>query len=357
LALSTGFSFSPLYYQLAIAHIHANMGRLHNAMILVSKSRKQAIAYRSYNILYMTHLVTADILYQTGHLPRAMKYAQHAFRIGREQRYYAHPWVKRDSYLVLTREILNADRDNRYAAQCISLFSNENFPCDIFTLGRCEITKPYELKPTSHKLSSIQIRLLKRLIIQGENNSVNCDELIDSIWPEIDFDKAYARLKTAVRRLRKMLGNKDSILFKDGHIKLNNDLCRVDSWCFVMPTNSLPSINKELIFQLFKLYQGAFCDRGYENCDLLLYKSSLEARFESVVNKIANHYRRLNDWQTVLDIYQQALNRDHLNEHFFKGIVSAMAKLDQKNEIEELTEDFRQNVRSKTDEEPTLDTA
>jgi two-component SAPR family response regulator len=124
-----------------------------------------------------------------------------------------------------------------------------------------------------------------------------------------------------------------------------------------MPTNSLPSINKELIFQLFKLYQGAFCDRGYENCDLLLYKSSLEARFESVVNKIANHYRRLNDWQTVLDIYQQALNRDHLNEHFFKGIVSAMAKLDQKNEIEELTEDFRQNVRSKTDEEPTLDTA
>jgi ATP/maltotriose-dependent transcriptional regulator MalT/DNA-binding SARP family transcriptional activator len=355
LALSTGFSFSPLYYQLAIARILADMGRLHDAMTLVSKSRKQAIAYRSCNILYMAHLVTADIVYQTGHLSRAMRYARHAFRIGREQRYYAQPWVKRDSYLVLAKAILNADRDDRYAAQCISLFSNEIPPCDIFILGRCEITKPYELKPTSYKLSSTQIRLLKRLIIQGENNSISCDELIDSIWPEIDFDKAYARLKTTVRRLRKMLGNKDSILFKDGQIKLNNDLCRIDSWRFVMLTNSLPSINKELIIQLFELYQGAFCDRGYENCDLLLYKSSLEARFESVVNKVTNHYSQLNDWQTVLDIYQQALNRDHLNEHFFKGIVSAMVKLDRKHEIKELTEDFRQYVKSKTGEEPTLD--
>lgn len=342
LALSTGFSFSPAYYRLAIARILGDMGRRRAAFALLSAVRKTAIGFRSNNLLYSAHLVAADILYQSGEVERALRYARPAFAIGTRQRYYAEPWVKTASYLALCRLAAKQDADNEYLTERIALCdAGDGYASHVFTLGRFEITRRGGDKYSPRKQARVPTQLLAQLVAAGESKGVSTEALVDAIWPDTAWNKGYARLKTAILRLRQMLGNNQAITFRAGTVKLNRDVCRVDSWQFETLANDLPPVDARLTEEIFTLYQGAFCNQLTENSELVVYKSMLGARFEAVVDTLARHYRRQHDWEKVLDIYQQALKRDTSNEKFYTGTSEALSRLNKKKELRRLEEAFR----------------
>ncbi len=346
LALSTGFSFSPSYYRLAIARILGDMGRRRAAFALLSLVRKTAIAFHSNNLLYSAYLVAADILYQSGHIERALRYARPAFAIGTRQRYYAEPWVKTASYFALCRLVAKQDTTNQYLAERMALcVSGDVHTCHIHTLGRFEITRQGKTQATPRKQARITTTLLALLVAAGESTGISTEALVDTIWPDTDWNKGYARLKTTILRLRQTLGSDNAIVFKAGRVKLNGHVCHVDSWRFEALANNLPPIDAGLVDDIFTLYQGEFCSQLTDNSELVVYKSTLGARFESVVDTLAKHYRLQDDWEKVLEIYQQALKRDIINENFFAGASQALSRLNRKRELRTLQKAFKAELR------------
>lgn len=358
LALSTGFSFSPAYYRLAIARIKAGMGQIGQALALVSIARKQAISFQSHNILYTAHLVAADIFYSADKPQRAMRYAEYAFDIGREQHYFCQPWVKNSSFFKLCKLALSKKPDDEYLLSRLEeqTHTNEDAACRIYMLGRHELIKRSNNNNSSRKQAKVPQELLSRLIVAGRGNSCSAEDLIESIWPNTQWDKAYPRLKTAVYRLRQMLDNEEAVIFREGKIRLNEQACWVDCWKFEEITEPPYQIDNDLKDRVFDLYQGEFYDRLGENKEQLFYKSRLELRFQSIIDELAAHYIKLEAWNELLDLYQQALKRDNLNERYFRGLIQALFNSGKKKELAKAFIDYREYIRNKTNEDLTHET-
>lgn len=88
--------------------------------------------------------------------------------------------------------------------------------------------KPMEKhRKAPHRL----LELLTAIIVFG-GKDISISRLIDALWPEVEGDTARENFKKSLARLRKLLRVEDVILWQDGKIALNPDLCWVDVLAF-----------------------------------------------------------------------------------------------------------------------------
>lgn len=335
LALACGLAFSPVYYRMLIARIKADMGETRAALRLIAESRRQAKAFRSDCLLYASLMASADILQAAGRVERAMGYARPAFEIGERQRYYAEYYVRRGGYRTLCRHALSAGPESQYLRDRLELLSEEVEPlCRIRTLGRFAIERVGQTAAGSRKQAKVPMQLLLRLIAAGEGNNLGSEALIESLWPGTEFRKGYPRLKTTVQRLRGMLGADDALLFRDGRLHLNGALCEVDAWRFESRRKTLDALDEGQLQQLFDIYQGPFCDQLNEDEEVLIYRSTLETRFEALANRMAENHGRRDEWGQALEIHQQALKRCPYNSSFVSGVAQCLSRLGRERELE-----------------------
>lgn len=335
LGVSTGFSFSPTYYRLLIARIRADMGETRKALLLAAQSRREAKSFNSDCLIYTALLVSADILHEAGQAERAMGFAAAAFEIGERQRYYTEPYIKETSYLALCRAALRRSPQSSYLKERIALLSTSSRAvCTIRTLGRFTIEQAGQPENSSRKQAKVPMHLLLRLIAAGEGNSLDSAALIEAVWPGTEFRKGYARLKSTVQRLRDMLGADDVLLFSDGRLRLDETLCEVDAWCFDSQSKREGALDEGRLQQLFDLYQGPFCDQPNEDEGVVIYRSALESRYESLVKRMAENLARRDEWVRMLELYQQALMRSPNNSTFVSGVAECLSRLGREQELQ-----------------------
>ncbi len=334
LALDCGLAFSPVYYRMLIARIKADMGETTAALRLIAESRRQAKAFRSDCMLYASLMASADILQAAGHIERAMRYARPAFEIGERQRYYAEYYMRRDGYQALCRHALGTAPENQYLQQRLELLSSADPVCRIHTLGRFAVEQAGQTATKSRKQAKVPMQMLLRLVAAGEANNLGSEELIEAVWPGTEFRKGYSRLKTTVQRLRDMLGGEETLLFRDGRVRLNEKLCEVDAWHFESGSRALDSLEEDRLQQLFDLYQGPYCDQLNEGEGSLIFASALESRYESLVNRMAEMCKQREDWMRMLELYQQALKRCPCNSTFVSGVAECLSRLGREQELQ-----------------------
>ncbi|WP_420266175.1 hypothetical protein [Candidatus Magnetominusculus dajiuhuensis] len=109
----------------------------------------------------------------------------------------------------------------------------EHFPWAIklYTLGRFGISVDGKDIKFQGKSQKVPLLLLKTIVSAGKDY-IDTGQITDNMWAESDGDSAHKTFNINMYRLRKLLGNKETIMYFDGHLCLNPELCWVDIWAF-----------------------------------------------------------------------------------------------------------------------------
>ncbi|WP_444979220.1 AfsR/SARP family transcriptional regulator, partial [Bathymodiolus platifrons methanotrophic gill symbiont] len=136
------------------------------------------------------------------------------------------------------------------------------------------------------------IELLLTIIALG-GQDVSGEKVCDVLWPDSDGDMAKQALKTAIFRLRNLIG-KSTVLVSDGKISLNDKHCWIDLWAFEttfqelddeLRQNNNDALVIELSNRLLHLYQGSFLKQ--------MDSGVIKFKQEQLQNKILRMLNRL----------------------------------------------------------------
>jgi tetratricopeptide (TPR) repeat protein len=185
-------------------------------------------------------LVDAQFLLENGEDAGGIAMLQRALGLGRTHRFtHTHNW-RRSVMARLCSKALAAGIEVAYVHQLIHLrdlapdgvsFESAAWPwaVTIHTLGSFSMLKNGEAMHWKGKTPRKPLALLKALIAFG-GRKVREDRVLDLLWADLEGPQAHLALKTAVHRLRKLLGTPDIILRDQGTLSINPRYCWVDVW-------------------------------------------------------------------------------------------------------------------------------
>ena len=203
--------------------------------------------------------------------------------------------------------------------------ANWPWPVKICALGKLEIEIDEQRYQSKRKSQYKVLELLKVLIAQGVKD-VNVDLIAEILWPDAEGDAAVGNLRTALHRLRQLLGDEATILLQDGTLSLNTDRCWLDMWAFDALNNatlSATELNTEQAHQLEQavLYYRGHLLEGESRGWLTPERERLRARFHQSVLRLAQHLLEHGESERAERLYQQSLEKDPSAEVFYRQLM------------------------------------
>jgi DNA-binding SARP family transcriptional activator len=192
----------------------------------------------------------------------------------------------------------------------------------VHVLGRFRLTKgttPITIPPRLRKPQE----LLQALIAFG-GTEVGAGVLIDALWPDSEGDAAYHALESALYRLRRLLGARDTVRMEGGKASLNRDQLSVDLWEFeeeLQCPRDPEAKGNERIGRLRLLYQGHFLQHETEKPWVLKVRQELRDRLLRAFRDAARECERACRWEAAADLYRSGIELDSLNEGLYRGLM------------------------------------
>jgi LuxR family maltose regulon positive regulatory protein len=192
----------------------------------------------------------------------------------------------------------------------------------VHVLGRFRLFKgdtPITIPPRLRKPQE----LLQALIGFG-GTDVSAGVLIDALWPDSEGDAAYHALESALYRLRRLIGTRDSVRMEGGKASLNRDRFWVDMWEFEeqLQRPQGPDANDiERIGRLRHLYQGNFLQHEAEKPWVLRLRQELRDRLLRAIRDAACECERAHHWEDAATLYRCGIELDSLNEGLYRGLM------------------------------------
>ncbi len=332
IASQTGFSFSPLYYRLAVAQILASLGQYSQALRHISHCRKTARRYGSNNIEYMSLICGASITLNAGREWIARYYLRRAAHLDTAHHYQRIPWLR----------LHDIARLNHLHKGALNVRTTNRHKCHIYSLGKLRISSDHHNEATSRKLPRVPLTLLLHFIAAGENG-ISRETVVEYIWPEADAEKGSTRLKTTLRRLRRLLGSDTAITQRQGNLSLNPEECQIDSWAFERLYQEALAGNMESAAAALALYQGSFDHSLTPSTPLHSYRNRLEHHYTELVSLLTKHYLAQSDTNAALAVYQQALALDPVNEDFCTNLIKLLRDQGRTTELRKVIAQCRAN--------------
>lgn len=276
----------------------------------------------------------------------ALDILREAFALGRIHGYKATPGVRRPVLLALCKTALQTNIETDYARGLIRTFDFKPntpplhiehwpWPLRIYTLGRFEIHRDEQSVDFGRKAPKKSLQLIKVLAAYGGRN-VDSSELIDALWPELEGDKAQHALKTALQRLRRLIGA-EIVTLGQGQVSLNPHHCWLDTWAFKhlvkqAETATTQDDRQRRREQALSLYQGHFL-AGEPNAPWSgSPRNRLRGAYIRLIGELALARERQGAWNLALECWQRGLEIDDLAEAFYQGTMRSYARLGLKAE-------------------------
>ncbi len=205
------------------------------------------------------------------------------------------------------------------------------YPLRIHTLGGFGIMK--NGIPVTFKSRVLQkpLELLKAIIAFG-GRDVTDTKLMDALWPGSDGDKASQSLKFTLHALRGLLGSGACVHLKGGRLSLNPKCCIVDTWQLcdlagkIMSLREIDSNGAELCKKAMNIYHGEFLE-GDEQVWIITFREKLKSRIMRVIGRLCDYNEKSRKYGNAIEVYQRALEIDHLHENFYRGLMLSYLKL------------------------------
>ena len=138
----------------------------------------------------------------------------------------------------------------------------------------------------------------------------------------------------ALSRLRRLLGNGDTILTQGGRIQLDARRCWVDAWAFERVAEKAESLlpgqdprSVESMEKTLSLYQGRFLPADAEHGWTVSMRDRLRRKHLSLTNAVAHYWEESGNDEKAVACYEKALEADNLAEDCYRRLMACYQRL------------------------------
>jgi LuxR family maltose regulon positive regulatory protein len=211
------------------------------------------------------------------------------------------------------------------------------WPICIHTLGGFALEIDGAPLRPQRKVQKKPLEMLKVLIAHG-GREVGTSALTTALWPDAEGDAAAEAFEVTLRRLRKLLGNDDAIVLKDGKLALNAGICWLDTWAFELAQARAEAMLNSgaalvdgarveaLAERALALYPGHFLAGDDEKPWLLGYRQRLASKFLRHVAALGQFRQDQGEPGKAELAYLRALELDPLAEALYRQLMLVQAR-------------------------------
>jgi DNA-binding SARP family transcriptional activator len=176
------------------------------------------------------------------------------------------------------------------------------------------------------------MELLKVLVALGGQN-IRADQLGDALWPHVDADYAHKSFTATLHRLRRLFGEEDALLLRDGRLSLEPSLVWVDVWALERVITELeaalrgpgggppaPALHA-LANEALALYRGPFLPDELEQPGYLAFREQSRARLLRCLTRVARIWEVAGQPEIAADCYQRLIDADPLYEAPYRNLM------------------------------------
>ncbi len=207
---------------------------------------------------------------------------------------------------------------------------NIHWPLKIFTLSHFSLIIDGKPLKFMGKAQYKPLELIKALVVFG-GRDVSKHQLADTLYPEVDGDKALRALFTTIHRLRKLIRNKDVIQLQGNKLNLNAEFCWVDVWILerLLGRIDIALVKSDIDFdeisyltnKVLQLYRGKFLKEDVNNAWVLTFRERLSYKFLRKLILLGEFWEQKGHTKMAIDIYLHALEEDRLVEEFYQRLM------------------------------------
>jgi len=229
-----------------------------------------------------------------------------------------------------------------------SLQSNQEVPIvktknsSLHIICFTEFTVLYNDEPIKWKTA--KVKELFAFFITNIHTYMNRDVIINSLWPELDYNKAKILLHTTISHLRKAL---DSLGFNEA-LKFSNQsymLAINDFYCDALKVEQ--AINKlhdiasyiDEIEHAIHLYTGMYMEQnGYVWAEKK--RQAINQSMLLLIQKVIDYYTSMNDSYKLIQYLQIFLRYDPYSEHALKQLMLQYMGIGNRGEAVRIYQEF-----------------
>jgi pentatricopeptide repeat protein len=144
---------------------------------------------------------------------------------------------------------------------------------------------------------------------------------MDALWSDEDGAAAREACKIALHRLRKLLGNPNTVQVEDGRVSVNPREVWVDANAFEQAADTGADSGR-----IEGLYQGQFLPEEREAPWALSPRERLRGKFIRHVAREGLRLEQAGDLDAAASWYQRGIDADDLAEEFYQGLIRCHIK-------------------------------
>lgn len=345
---ATGSPISQVWSRTTLALALGESGDIDGAWRAVDTAHALVTGLEKGLFCFHITLIRADLALRSGDAIQGRELLRRALTLGADNGYADNlEWLPGMMSRLCVEAIRNGIQDE-YVQGLIRLrdllppagfVSGWPWPLEIRALGPFEVRQNGRLLEFSRKTPKKPVALLKGLIALG-GRDVAETRLADQLWPDSEADAAREALAVNLHRLRKILGNPDAIVLREGRISLNTELCWVDAWAFeslVDQARGRQAADVDADAQhpaeaAITLYRGDFLAAEEEEPWLIPMRERLRGRFVQHLAALARNCCACGRHDRAIALYLRGIEIDELVEVFYQNLMRCYLELDRRGE-------------------------
>lgn len=246
-------------------------------------------------------------------------------------------WLVPDWFTELMKQAIRRDLQRNlaeeYLRKCVGWGFEPPLPDDEYwpwpirvrTLGDFAVELDGKALTFSGKTPRKALSLLKCIVAHGPKGAT-LPGLGEALWPDEEGDRAQGALRTALHRLRALLGDHRALAVVDGRVVLDPTLVWVDLFAFERADRTArPPI--DVAARAASLYRGPFLPHDFDSPWAAVARQRCQRRYERMVCAMAESHERSLRWEQALSCYDDALTREEMVESFHRGRMRCLASL------------------------------
>ncbi len=346
IALDLGLLYSIVICLHLNAQIQNKMGKHQEARAHLDMLCEMSEKSKSWLFQYTYLMAEAQFAMEKGKKDRCMTFLRRTIEVGRAHDLFnSFWWWETETLSRLCAIALEEGLDEEYVQklirirhlqpqECAWLSESWPWPVVIKTFGGFSLHKDGQQMKFSGKIQHKPLVMLKAIVAAGEKG-ITTDLLIDTIWPDVEGDKALQSFKFTLHQLRKLIGQ-ETILLKEGVVMVDPRSCWTDVRAFseqISIAESVPqsgSDNSKAICAAEKalsLYKGEFLAGDEKLSWAVPLRARFKNRFLRLVSRLGTHYEKALQWEDALKCYRKAIDIYDSVAELHQGIIRCTDRL------------------------------
>jgi DNA-binding SARP family transcriptional activator len=229
-------------------------------------------------------------------------------------------------------------------------------PIMVSTLGSFSIVVHDKELNLPGKSAGKLLSFLKILVSQ-KDASIREDVMMDALWPDVEGDMQKTSFNTTLHRLRKLLGEKSSIIFRDGLLSLNKEMVWIDRDAFegfvqIAEHAEADEVCFTACDKALGLYRGHFLGDDSASDWIMFEQERLKALHLRCVEKAAAAYRKQQGFDEACRVYEAGLLHHPLNEGIFRSLIGLHKEQGHHDKAEEAYKRYKRLFKAEYGKEP-----